>query len=109
MRPILDFTASPFDRVEHFFGRAMGIRDKPHFEDLDISEGFIIHAHNYQTFSGTYFLGLMSIKLACLLKQSKGIDDMLSKIDMCQLNEMSKEEFVKVIKRALSGVMPSLV
>ncbi|HAS6381080.1 TPA: hypothetical protein RQJ86_002177 [Vibrio vulnificus] len=97
---IIDF--SKFEKTSLFTGRKNGYRAREHFEVKD-ADYFVFKAKKDQLVTSSYFLGLVGEELVRLLATLKDTNELLTRIDMSELNPDSEEECTRAIRRGLSS------
>ncbi|WP_062749497.1 hypothetical protein [Erwinia persicina] len=96
----VDFTKGGFEKLSLFTGRKNGKKAKGNF-NISISEKFIFLANPDQVITSSYFLGLVGDELTFLLRSSGNINNLLEKVDLSSLNEVSRNECIRAIKRGI--------
>lgn len=97
----IDFSSGEMAGISLFTGRKNGRKAKQYFKVRD-GDFFVFLANEQQVITSSYFLGLVGDELTNLLKKSNDINGLLEKIDFSKLNEVSRNECVRAIKRGLS-------
>ena len=83
-------------------GRKNGERARTRF-DIKDADNFIMLANDDQLITSSYFLGLLSEVLIVLAKKENGnINELLKHVDLNSLNEKSKDECVRAIRRSIT-------
>lgn len=95
---IIDFRK--FENSSLFTGRKNGNRARESFKVSD-AEKFVFKANSNQLITSSYFLGLVGKELTKLLKSLSDTNELLSRVDMTELNDASAEECRRAIRRGL--------
>ncbi|WP_272694927.1 hypothetical protein [Providencia sp. PROV144] len=98
---IVNFDDSYFGGKTLFTGRQNGKKAKTHFQ-IKNADFFIIKANADQVITSSYFLGLLSEELMALLKKLNNINELIDRVDTSSLNEVSKNECIRAIRRGLA-------
>ena len=96
----VDFTSPEFRDVTLFTGRKNGKKARSYFK-IQKADGYKFLTNSEQVITSSYFLGLIGDELLELLNQVKDINELLLRVDTGSLNETSKNECVRAIKRGL--------
>lgn len=96
---VIDF--SKLKDTTLFTGRKNGKRAKIKFNIKNANKYQII-ANSQQVITSSYFLGLMGEELNELLSKQSNINELLEKIDIKNLNDVSKNECIRAIRRGLT-------
>lgn len=96
----VDFTKGGFENLSLFTGRKNGKKAKANF-NISNAGSFIFLANPDQVITSSYFLGLVGDELTYLLGEGGSINDLLEKIDFSSLNEVSRNECIRAIKRGI--------
>jgi hypothetical protein len=100
-KDLFEINFSDMPLVTLFTGRKNGRKARKHY-NIRNANGFIFKANENQVITSSYFLGLVGDELTCLLLDLRDINELLEKVDTDGLNETSKNECVRAIKRGLS-------
>ena len=96
----IDFTKNGFEKLTLFTGRKNGKKAKEAFKINNASK-FIFIANNEQVITSSYFLGLVGDELTVLLNEVGTINNLLEFVDLSSLNEVSRNECERAIKRGI--------
>ncbi|ELB2881599.1 hypothetical protein ACA877_003278 [Vibrio alginolyticus] len=96
----VDFTTDEFSEITLFTGRKTGKKARPYF-NIKKADGYKFIANQNQVITSSYFLGLIGDELAEILDTVDDINALLERVDTTSLNETSKNECVRAIKRGL--------
>ncbi|WBA13446.1 hypothetical protein [Salinivibrio kushneri] len=88
------------DDVTLFTGRKNGKRAKAKFGIKRASQ-FRLKADQEQVITSSYFLGLLGEELQDLFLKVKDINELLDRINTEELNETSKNECIRAVRRGL--------
>ncbi|MEZ8191736.1 MULTISPECIES: hypothetical protein [Vibrio] len=95
---IIDFTK--LESTTLFTGRKNGKRAKDKF-GIKTAKKFLFKAAPEQVITSSYFLGLVGDELKHLLLGLKDINELLEHMDTDSLNEISKNECIRAVRRGL--------
>ncbi|MFA0036479.1 hypothetical protein AB4423_07010 [Vibrio chagasii] len=104
---VVDFTSPEFSEITLFTGRKTGKKARPYF-DIKKADGYRFLANKDQVITSSYFLGLIGDELLEILSNVKDINELLKHVNTESLNETSKNECVRAIKRGLRTQSPTL-
>lgn len=97
---VIDFTKNGFEALTLFTGRKNGKKAKDIFKIAE-AEKFVFIANNEQVITSSYFLGLVGDELSNLLKITGTVNALLERVDLTGLNEVSRNECERAIKRGI--------
>lgn len=97
---VIDFTKNGFESLTLFTGRKNGKKAKDIFKITE-AEKFVFIANNEQVITSSYFLGLVGDELSNLLKITGTVNALLERVDLTGLNEVSRNECERAIKRGI--------
>lgn len=97
---VIDFTKNGFGALTLFTGRKNGKKAKDIFKVTE-AERFVFIANNEQVITSSYFLGLVGDELSKLLKITGTVNELLERVDLTGLNEVSRNECERAIKRGI--------
>ena len=93
---VVDFTNDELKNITLFTGRKNGKKSKSMF-GIKNSEFFVFIGNPDQVITSSYFLGLIGEELSNLLKEVGSINNLLDRVDLNNINEVSRNECVRAI------------
>ncbi|MBA0190116.1 hypothetical protein H4F50_20935 [Pectobacterium brasiliense] len=100
---VVDFTVNELKSITLFTGRKNGKKAKS-ILGIKNSEYFVFIGNPDQVITSSYFLGLVGEELSNLFKKLGTVNYLLDRVDLNGVNEVSRNECVRAIKR---GIFPS--
>jgi len=104
---IIDFSKNDMSAITLFTGRKNGKKAKSYF-DVRFGDKYVFIAKDTQVITSSFFLGLVGDELINLLSKLSDINSLMERLDFSQLNEVSRNECIRAIKRGLSSEDVSL-
>ena len=71
--------------------------------NVRLKEGYEIIARDDQLITSSYFLGLIGDELVKLANEKGSVDLVISKLDLDKLNDKSKDECLRAVRRSISS------
>lgn len=70
---------------------------------VKLTDGYEIIARDDQLITSSYFLGLIGEELVKLASANSSVESVITKLDLSKLNEKSKDECVRAVRRSISA------
>ena len=99
---IIDFTTNNFESVTLFTGRKNGKRARSSFP-IDNADYFKFISNNDQVITSSYFLGLIGERLNAIYSTVGSISEIINRVNLTELNEVSRNECMRAIKRGIAS------
>lgn len=96
----VDFTVNELRTITLFTGRKNGKKAKSMFSIQD-ADYFVFIGNQDQVVTSSYFLGLVGEELSNLFKKVGSINSLLDRVDLKSVNDVSRNECVRAIKRGI--------
>lgn len=83
-------------------GRKNGERARKSL-DVSFNDEYKIIARSDQLITSSYFLGLLGDELVRLAEKLGSVDAVIERLDLCEVNEKSRTECIRAVRRSITA------